>query len=116
MDYLLSKSHNMKKYIKDNIIKTAIEMCLPTIIDGQEMWLWNPTEDIILANGWEQYDNREEMYENRVVELIREKYSINRELAVLRQRNSKPEEFSDYDAFAEECKRIARIEIYGGES
>ena len=34
-------------------------------------------------------------------------YSLSNELAVLRQRDSKPEDFADYDGFAEGCKSIA---------
>jgi hypothetical protein len=50
-------------------------------------------------------------YEERVTELIRERYSVSAELAVLRQRDSKPEEFAEYDAYAEECKARARMEL-----
>lgn len=34
-------------------------------------------------------------------------YSLSNEFAVLRQRDSKPEDFADYNSFAESCKRIA---------
>lgn len=53
----------------------------------------------------------EEAYGERVEELIRERYSTSRELAVQRQRYSKPEKFAAYDAFAEECKARARAEM-----
>ena len=42
-----------------------------------------------------------------VSSLMKLKYSIDDELAIQRQRDSKPEEFDDYNAYAEECKRIA---------
>lgn len=46
---------------------------------------------------------------NKVVEaLIRERYSVSDELAVLRQQASKPEEFKAYNDYAEECKTLAR--------
>lgn len=47
-------------------------------------------------------------YEEKVVQLIREKYTIDDELAILRQRDSKPEEFAEYNRFVEECKVLAR--------
>lgn len=47
-------------------------------------------------------------YEDRVVNRIREKYSINDELAVLRQRDTKPEEFEEYNAFVEKIKAEER--------
>ncbi len=51
------------------------------------------------------------LYPTLVVEKIREKYSIDEELAILRQRYEKPEEFSVYNAYAEQCKREAKIEL-----
>lgn len=50
-------------------------------------------------------------YENRVVELLREKYSLNQELAILRQRDAKPEEYAAYNEYAEACKTKAKIEL-----
>lgn len=46
-------------------------------------------------------------YPERVEYLIRKRYTISDELAILRQREDKPEEFEEYNEFAEECKRIA---------
>ena len=42
-----------------------------------------------------------------VSSLMKLKYSIDDELAIQRQKDSKPEEFNDYNAYAEECKIIA---------
>ncbi len=39
----------------------------------------------------------------KIVNLIRKKYSIDEELAILRQKESKPEKFIEYFSFAEEC-------------
>ena len=47
-------------------------------------------------------DNDE--YENKVVALIRQKYNVNQELAILRQRDTKPEEFAEYNEYVEKCK------------
>ena len=43
-------------------------------------------------------------YQQRVVSRIREKYSVDDELAILRQRDTKPEEFAEYNAFVEQIK------------
>lgn len=43
-------------------------------------------------------------YEQRVVNRIREKYSVDDELAILRQRHTKPEEFAEYNNFVENIK------------
>ena len=47
-------------------------------------------------------------YKERVVERIREKYSVDDELAILRQRDTKPEEFAAYNAFVESIKEEER--------
>ncbi len=39
----------------------------------------------------------------KIVNLIRKKYSIDEELAILRQKESKPEKFIEYFTYAEEC-------------
>lgn len=43
-------------------------------------------------------------YENKIVALIRKKYNINQELAILRQRDAKPQEFAEYNEYVEQCK------------
>lgn len=43
-------------------------------------------------------------YEHRVVARIRERYSVDDELAILRQRDSKLEEFSVYNEYVEAIK------------
>ena len=50
----------------------------------------------------------ERLYSSLVSEMIRKRYSLDAELAILRQRDEKPEEFAEYHAFAEACKRDAR--------
>ena len=55
-----------------------------------------------------------EKYPVLVERFIREKYTLSAEIAVLRQRDTKPEEFNEYNAYAETCKERAKAEIYGG--
>ena len=47
-------------------------------------------------------------YEQRIVLRIREKYSVDDELAILRQRDTKPDEFAAYNDFVERIKREER--------
>lgn len=47
-------------------------------------------------------------YRLRVEAMIRQRYSMSDELAILRQRNAKPEEFEAYYAWCEACKAQAR--------
>ena len=46
----------------------------------------------------------DELYEAMVIRKIRTKYTVNQELAILRQRDIKPAEFAEYNAFVEQCK------------
>ena len=46
-----------------------------------------------------------------IEERIRERYSVSDELAILRQRDTKPEEFAEYDAFVEQIKADVAKEI-----
>lgn len=43
-------------------------------------------------------------YEQRIVSRIRQKYSVDDELAILRQRDTKPDEFNTYNEFVERIK------------
>lgn len=53
----------------------------------------------------------EEDYGNQVNDLIRRKYSLSEELAILRQKDEKPDEYRTYFAFCEECKANAKLEL-----
>lgn len=52
-------------------------------------------------------------YEELVITLIRQKYSINEELAILRQRDTKPQEFAEYNQFVENIKSQLKTKIEG---
>lgn len=53
----------------------------------------------------------EEDYGNQVNNLIRRRYSLSEELAILRQKDEKPDEYRAYFAFCEECKANAKLEM-----
>ena len=57
----------------------------------------------------QKQDNDE--YENKVVALIRQKYNINQELAILRQRDAKPQEYQEYYDYVEQCKKQVKNEL-----
>lgn len=74
-----------------------------------------PSDDILIEAGYEikEIEIPEPApyiptYEEKVVQLIRERYYMDDELAILRQRDSKPEEFAEYNAYCEECKKRAK--------
>jgi len=80
-----------------------------SVIIGETTYV-PPTEEQLLAAG---YEIKEEpyvvktislSYGQRVDLLIRERYSLSEELAIQRQRDTKPEEFQEYFNYCEECK------------
>lgn len=108
----------MSLYIKNNVIKE--KRVIEIVKDGHRTF--NPSHEMLIADGWEVYTPPikeavevpiEEQYKIRIVELIREKYSVDDELAILRQRDNKIEEFNEYNQFVESVKVIAHNEIYG---
>lgn len=80
--------------MKANILKEINGKYYPIEIDV-------PDEKVV--------DNRS--YEEKVIELIRQKYDINQELAIQRQRDTKPEEFQEYFNYCEECKAKVKEEL-----
>ncbi len=49
-------------------------------------------------------------FRERVIARVREVYSVDDELAILRQRDTKPEEFAEYNAAVEKIKAEERGE------
>lgn len=107
-------------YTNGNEVKRRNKITL--IVDGYRYF--NPSHELLIDNGWQPYTpptpeypeiTPEQMYKDRVIELVREEYSVDDELAILRQRDSKIDEFNAYNSFVEECKVTARREIYGDE-
>ena len=63
----------------------------------------------------EKYNARKQVlaneeYENKIVALIRKKYNVNQEFAILRQRDAKPQEFAEYNEYVEQCKKQVKNE------
>ena len=109
-----------KLYTDGKSIRTRNRISI--VIDNVR--IYNPSEETLLNNGWSIYEppkqeepeiSQDELYKQRIVELVRERYSIDDEIAILRQRESKVEEFNEYNAFVESVKVIAHNEIYGEE-
>lgn len=76
-------------------------------------------ENIRLINKIKEVDPKawDRLYENLIVKKIRERYSVNEELAILRQRDEKPDEFAAYNTYVEECKAAVKEELeIGGET
>lgn len=64
----------------------------------------------------EKYNTRKQKeneanYENLIVSKIRQRYNVNQELAILRQRDTKPDEFAEYNEYVEQCKAEVKSEV-----
>lgn len=94
--------------------KNGIEVTKPTSIVNDGRTYLSPTDKMLVSFGYEIKEEEivssspKTSYEDLVVIYIREKYSIDDEIAILRQRDSKPEEFAEYNAYCEECKTQAK--------
>ena len=59
----------------------------------------------------EQEDYNRSKYEQLVESKIRERYTLSQELALLRQQESKQDEYAIYYAYCEQCKIEAKSEL-----
>ena len=55
-----------------------------------------------------KFGKQDKLYPALVEELIRQRYNISQELAIHRQRDTKPTEFAEYNSYCEECKATAK--------
>lgn len=118
----------VKKYINGEIIidKSALKRldektlinppynCTIIDVDKEDCQASDFNED--LTFNIDKYNTRKQQentitYEQLVISKIRQKYTMDQELAILRQRDSKPIEFEEYNQYAEKCKLEAREEI-----
>lgn len=71
---------------------------------------------LALKNRDKNPESWDDLYETIIIRKIRERYSVNQELAILRQKDSKPDEFAEYNSFVEKCKSEVKQEMnIGGE-
>lgn len=68
---------------------------------------WDEYEDIQVYILYTE-EELQTQYEKAVNALIREKYTLSQELAILRQRDTKLEEYNAYNAYCEMCKIEAK--------
>lgn len=97
----------MTLYIKNGEIS-------PQIIYTEYSTIINPSEQDYIDNGFLPYEYKDDFedfyntYEYKVNQYIRERYSEEDEIALIRQRAEKPDEFNEYYNYCEECKQRAK--------
>lgn len=55
-----------------------------------------------------------QLYADTIKGYIRTRYSLEDEIAILRQKDEKPEEYQEWYKFAEHCKELAKAKLEGG--
>lgn len=68
----------------------------------------NKYQELLIEENARKSKENINKYENMIVDEIRKKYSLNQELAILRQRDSKFIEYQEYFEYVEQCKAKAK--------
>lgn len=100
----------MKQYFKE-IDGQKVFFQEPLIVGERQ--IFNASDEQIKAAGWQEYtpeptEPYQPTYKERVVELIRQQYTIDDEIAILRQRETKPDEYQAWYDYCEQCKADAK--------
>lgn len=97
--------------IEEKVILPETPLCEQTVTipcikgdKGDPLTYDDLTPELIPDVSEEEQPIPEMTYEEQVVAKIRERYSINDELALLRQKDTKTSEFQAYYQYVEECK------------
>lgn len=109
---LFKKENDIKNYQVQN------GKVLCTIQIGDK-WVSNPTLEMFLQQGWQEYipptppapQPYVPTYSELVEQKVAERYTLLQEIAILRQRNTKPDEFDVYFRYVEQCKAEAKQEL-----
>ena len=107
------------QFIKEGEIKSFVveNGKVLTLADINGFSIINPTIDEFTNSGWEEYhDPLESAYiptlEELVEKLIRQRYTLNKELQIHRKRDAEPEQFDEYYQYVEQCINDARNQPY----
>lgn len=69
------------------------------------------TEEVVLLREMTE-EEKNNYYEELIISKIRQRYNINQELAILRQKDTKPLEYQEYFDYVEACKQEVKNEYY----
>ena len=105
-----------------NVVGNLLVLGVVNYINGVKLYLpklevitdYEEIDETTLEKEKEEVEKcRQQKYEACIEAKIRARYSLSEELAIQRQRDSKPEEFKEYYEYCEKCKNEAK-EIYEG--
>ena len=107
---VIKQGYTAFKGLSDNVVQIEVES-IPKVNKGQYL-TYKDGEFTVNEIKYTEIEKKQ-AYEKMVESLVRGKYSVADELAILRQRNTKIEEFNTYFTFVENAKQIAKSKIYG---
>lgn len=84
-------------------------------------WVWDVEPKSAVA-AYDEYEDiqvyipytdeqKQKVYKQRVIAYIRKKYDMDDEIALTNDRESKPQEYAEYQTYREACKSLARKEL-----
>lgn len=84
-------------------------------------WVWD-TEPVPAVAAYDEYEDiqvfipytdeeKQKVYKQRVIAYIRKKYDIDDEIALTNDKDSKPQEYAEYQTYREACKSLAKKEL-----
>lgn len=84
-------------------------------------WVWD-VEPVPAVAAYDEYEDiqvfipytdedKQKVYKQRVIAYIRKKYDIDDEIALTNDKDSKPQEYAEYQAYRAICKAEAKIEL-----
>lgn len=106
------------QFIKEGEIKSFVveNGKVLTLVNINGLSVINPTIDEFINSGWEECQTQESEYiptlEELVEKLIRQRYTLNKELQIHRKRDADPEQFDEYYQYVEQCINEARNQQY----
>ena len=116
----------IQSFIKNGVVRSydvRNNRVIGACIEQGRFKTYNPLLSAFYADGWVDYiepvpepPSKEQQYHDLVVSIIRAKYSVDDELARLRQKDTKSKEYDEYFEYCEACKKQAYEEIYGKEA
>lgn len=109
------KEHEELMYRREDLVKPPYNYKIVEIDDKYADCMASDFNQD-LSFSIDKYKSRKETeakieYETKIVSLIRKKYNINQELAILRQRDTKPTEFVEYSKYVEKCKAEVKTKL-----
>ena len=84
-------------------------------------WVWD-IKPVPAVEAYDEYEDiqvfipytdedKQRLYKQRIVEKIRLKYDVNDEIALTNDKDSKPQEYAEYQAYRASCKAEAKAEL-----